>query len=186
MSYGEPIIGQATTITRKGVSNFNPVCTWVQLAQRVPIRVAIDEVTNGILLVSGMTATVTVKPTGNQTVSWLGALGDRFKRLPELFQQPMWRPDCAGTALHGDPLSETLPATTEPAARTPGQIDPGLVPRCLIPFFDGALFSSESKEALWARFYMAAPRRQRQRASRLKTTWIFYVNTDARRYRDTS
>ncbi|MER9032858.1 hypothetical protein, partial [Mesorhizobium sp. M0674] len=32
-------------------------------------------------------------------------------------------------------------------------------PRCLIPGFDGAYFSSESKDALWARFFMGAPRR---------------------------
>jgi len=35
-------------------------------------------------------------------------------------------------------------------------------PRCLIPSFDGASLSSESKDALWARFFMGAPRRQRQ------------------------
>ena len=34
-------------------------------------------------------------------------------------------------------------------------------PKCLIPDFDGAIFSLEWKEALWARFFMAAPQRQR-------------------------
>jgi hypothetical protein len=34
--------------------------------------------------------------------------------------------------------------------------------RCLVSGFDGALFSSESKDALWARFYTAAPPRQRR------------------------
>ena len=34
----------------------------------------------------------------------------------------------------------------------------------MISGFDGASFSSESKEALWAKFYTAAPRRQRQGA----------------------
>ena len=34
--------------------------------------------------------------------------------------------------------------------------------RCLIPDFDGAIFSLEWKEALWDRFYTAAPPRQRQ------------------------
>lgn len=33
--------------------------------------------------------------------------------------------------------------------------------RCLIPDFDGSS-SSESKDALWARFFMGAPRRQRR------------------------
>ena len=29
--------------------------------------------------------------------------------------------------------------------------------RCLIPGFDGAFLSSDSKDALWARFFMGAP-----------------------------
>ncbi|MCQ9155953.1 hypothetical protein [Acidomonas methanolica] len=33
---------------------------------------------------------------------------------------------------------------------------------CLVPGFDGAFFSLEWKEALWARFTTEAPRRQRQ------------------------
>jgi len=36
----------------------------------------------------------------------------------------------------------------------------------LIPGFDGALFSQEWRDALWARFYMAAPRRQRRSVER--------------------
>ena len=35
-------------------------------------------------------------------------------------------------------------------------------PSCLVPAFDGALFSIEWKEALWARFCTAAPQRRRQ------------------------
>ena len=38
--------------------------------------------------------------------------------------------------------------------------------RCLIPGFDGAMFSIEWKEALWARFFMEAPRRQRRSVER--------------------
>jgi hypothetical protein len=39
-------------------------------------------------------------------------------------------------------------------------------PRCLIPGFDGALFSSAWRDALWAKFYTAAPQRQRQSVER--------------------
>lgn len=39
-------------------------------------------------------------------------------------------------------------------------------PRCLIPDFDGALFSQEWRDALWAGFYMAAPERQRRSVER--------------------
>ena len=38
--------------------------------------------------------------------------------------------------------------------------------RCLIPDFDGALFSSAWRDALWAKFFMAAPRRQRRSVER--------------------
>src|SRR5260370_34681766 len=47
-------------------------------------------------------------------------------------------------------------------------------PRCLVPGFDGAVFSREWKEALWARFYTAAPGRQRQSVERysiVKRAW---------------
>ena len=37
-----------------------------------------------------------------------------------------------------------------------------LAPSCLIPGFYGASLSTESKDALWARFFMGAPRRQRR------------------------
>jgi hypothetical protein len=36
----------------------------------------------------------------------------------------------------------------------------------LVPGFDGAVFSSEWKDALWARFCTAAPQRQRQSVER--------------------
>ena len=34
--------------------------------------------------------------------------------------------------------------------------------RCLVPAFDGVVYSIEWKDALWARFYTAAPQRRRQ------------------------
>ncbi|NOJ96936.1 efflux RND transporter periplasmic adaptor subunit [Corallococcus sp. CA049B] len=40
--------------------NVNPTFSWVRLAQRVPVRVALDAVPEGVRLVSGRTATVTV------------------------------------------------------------------------------------------------------------------------------
>ncbi len=44
------------------LANVNPVFTWVRLAQRVPVRIAIDAVPDGVHLAAGMTATVTLKP----------------------------------------------------------------------------------------------------------------------------
>ncbi len=41
-----------------------------------------------------------------------------------------------------------------------------LFPRCMVPAFDGASLSSDSKDALWAKFYMGAPRRLRRSVER--------------------
>jgi transposase len=38
--------------------------------------------------------------------------------------------------------------------------------RCLVPSFDGVFLSSDSKDALWDRFYTGAPRRQRRSVER--------------------
>src|SRR6202162_2850892 len=43
-----------------GLASVNPVFTWVRLAQRVPVRIHIDQVPDGVRLVAGMTATVQV------------------------------------------------------------------------------------------------------------------------------
>jgi len=72
MGYALPIVGHVTTVTRgvsvsnaaagaQGLPNVDPVYTWVTLAQRVPVRIAIDEVPQGVPLVSGTTATVTIR-----------------------------------------------------------------------------------------------------------------------------
>jgi multidrug resistance efflux pump len=45
-----------------GLASVNPVFTWVRLAQRVPVRIHIDQVPDGIRLVTGMTATVQIDP----------------------------------------------------------------------------------------------------------------------------
>ncbi|KAI3605926.1 Tetrapartite efflux system, membrane fusion component FusE-like (plasmid) [Cupriavidus necator H850] len=41
--------------------NVNPTFNWVRLAQRVPVRIMLDEVPAGVRLVSGRTATVAVR-----------------------------------------------------------------------------------------------------------------------------
>ncbi len=42
------------------IANVNPTFTWVRLAQRIPVRIAIDKVPDGVTLSAGMTATVVV------------------------------------------------------------------------------------------------------------------------------
>jgi multidrug resistance efflux pump len=46
----------------QGLANVNPIFTWVRLAQRIQVRVHIDDVPDGVVLAAGMTATVQVDP----------------------------------------------------------------------------------------------------------------------------
>ena len=52
-----------------GLANVNPIFTWVRLAQRIPVRIHIDDVPDGVLLVIGQTATVEVDGHG-AALSW--------------------------------------------------------------------------------------------------------------------
>jgi len=49
------------------LANVNPTFSWVRLAQRVPVRIALDHVPDDVRLVTGRTATVVVL-SGDQTV----------------------------------------------------------------------------------------------------------------------
>lgn len=42
------------------LANVNPIFTWVRLAQRIPVRIHIDEVPKGMNLSAGMTCSVTI------------------------------------------------------------------------------------------------------------------------------
>ena len=42
------------------IANVNPTFNWVRLAQRVPVRIAIDEIPNNIALISGRTVSITI------------------------------------------------------------------------------------------------------------------------------
>jgi multidrug resistance efflux pump len=46
--------------------NPNPTFEWVRLAQRIPVRIHIDEVPKGVLVSSGMTCTVVVEAPPRQ------------------------------------------------------------------------------------------------------------------------
>jgi multidrug resistance efflux pump len=53
-----------------GLASVNPIFTWVRLAQRVPVRIRIDQVPDGIRLVTGMTATVQIDPQPKPSSLW--------------------------------------------------------------------------------------------------------------------
>ena len=71
MGYGQPIVGRVDSMARaidvanaqpnvQGVATVNPVFTWVRLAQRIPVRILIDEKPKDFMLAAGMTATVQI------------------------------------------------------------------------------------------------------------------------------
>ena len=75
MGYSQVMRGHVDSIARainvanaqaagQGVANVNPIFTWVRLAQRIPVRIHIDEVPPGIVLSAGMTATVDIEDRG--------------------------------------------------------------------------------------------------------------------------
>ncbi|MBX8592458.1 HlyD family secretion protein [Pseudomonas cichorii] len=48
--------------SRELIADVNPTFNWVRLAQRVPVRIHLDQVPDGLLLAAGMTCTVVVSP----------------------------------------------------------------------------------------------------------------------------
>jgi multidrug resistance efflux pump len=61
-SFGRGISDVNDAVNGVGLPTVNPIFTWVRLAQRLPIRIAIDSVPEGIILAAGMTASVSVGP----------------------------------------------------------------------------------------------------------------------------
>jgi RND family efflux transporter MFP subunit len=51
--------------SRELLADVNPTFNWVRLAQRIPVRIQIDEVPKDVLLAAGLTCTVTLEP-GNR------------------------------------------------------------------------------------------------------------------------
>jgi multidrug resistance efflux pump len=71
MGYPQILHGHVNSIARAinvpnaapnelGVATVNPIFTWVRLAQRIPVRIHIDQVPEGVVLSAGMTATVEI------------------------------------------------------------------------------------------------------------------------------
>ena len=72
MGSNKPIRGHVDSIARgievpnaqpdaTGLAKVNPIFTWVRLAQRVPVRIHLDEYPADVPLVAGMTATVQIE-----------------------------------------------------------------------------------------------------------------------------
>jgi RND family efflux transporter MFP subunit len=48
------------------LANINPTFTWVRLAQRIPVRIQLDQVPAGTRLIAGLTATVQILPPASR------------------------------------------------------------------------------------------------------------------------
>lgn len=107
MGYPQPILGRVISVTRgisvsdatpstQGLPSVDPIYTWVRLAQRVPVRIAITLVPPGVPLVSGLTATVTIRnPEVHEGDDWLlRSLRPLADRIRDVVRGPEPRPSC--------------------------------------------------------------------------------------------
>ncbi|MDX7953866.1 HlyD family secretion protein [Lichenihabitans sp. Uapishka_5] len=141
MGYRTPILGTVSTVTRgisvsdaapstQGLPNVDPVYTWVRLAQRVPVRIAITQVPDGVPLVSGMTATVTIRdPAPPSTDPWLVQRWNAVhQRLVDLVQHPQPHARCVPVMGGDAAVPNILEDYDLPPAQSPSQLNPGLAP----------------------------------------------------------
>lgn len=139
MGYAEPILGHVATVTRgigvanakagvQGLPTVDPVYTWVRLAQRVPVRIAIDRVPSGVPLVSGMTATVTIRAAGQMdSPKGLSRLVAAVKaRLSDVLGGPSAQPGCIPATTTERAIPQTLEVSQQGPGLSPEQINPGL------------------------------------------------------------
>jgi len=96
-----------------GLASVNPIFTFVRLAQRVPVRIHIDEVPDDVQLVAGMTATVQIEPFRASPISDLKPASGKAS-----FQ-----------TLTGAPPPQTAPSeAAKQATTTPAQSAPASSP----------------------------------------------------------
>jgi RND family efflux transporter MFP subunit len=141
MGYRDPIVGRVQTVTRgisvsnaapstQGLPNVDPVYTWVRLAQRVPVRIRITDVPASIPLVSGMTATVTIRGAeARESGGWLRQrLASLRDHLVDIVHGPQPSPGCVPRIGDENGATVTLPTPKPIAPLNPTEINPGLAP----------------------------------------------------------
>jgi hypothetical protein len=141
MGYRDPIVGRVQTVTRgisvsnaapstQGLPSVDPVYTWVRLAQRVPVRIRITDVPVGVPLVSGMTATVTIR--GAEARESGGWLRQRFAsladRLADIVRGPQPSPGCISRIGDENGATVILPTPKPAPPLNAEELNPGLAP----------------------------------------------------------
>jgi RND family efflux transporter MFP subunit len=61
-SFSEGVADRDRSVGSNLLPNINPTFNWVRLAQRIPVRIKLDPVPEGVRLISGQTATVVIHP----------------------------------------------------------------------------------------------------------------------------
>jgi hypothetical protein len=140
MGYRDPIVGRVQTVTRgisvanaapstQGLPNVDPVYTWVRLAQRVPVRIRITDVPAGVPLVSGMTATVTIRDAeARESGGWRQRFASLANRLGDIVRGPQPSAGCIPRIGEENGATVILPTPKPVAPLNPEELNPGLAP----------------------------------------------------------
>ena len=116
------------TSSTQGLPSVDPVYTWVRLAQRVPVRIRIVDVPEGVPLVAGMTATVSIADGTDGD----GTLRARAARASEtilaFFRLRPGRMRVCGAAQEVLGVTTRLPIDVAEHPLSPEAINPGLAP----------------------------------------------------------
>jgi multidrug resistance efflux pump len=144
LGYDNPVVGRIDSITRgisvsnaspstQGLPSVDPVYTWVRLAQRVPVRLKITHVPEGVRLVSGLTATVTVKEDQTNGGNWfIRRMNEVREHWSDQLQGVHLRPAClADPSVVGSASSLATPAPSKPL--TLEELVPDLAPGLTAP-----------------------------------------------------
>jgi multidrug resistance efflux pump len=109
-----------------GLASVNPIFTFVRLAQRVPVRIRIDEVPEGVTLVAGLTATVQIEPYKAPAAPGPAPASGKLSQAA---------PDAGATVVAGEATLQPAPAQTmSPAANAaPLQADHRAPPKAAQP-----------------------------------------------------
>jgi multidrug resistance efflux pump len=139
MGYSQIIRGEVSGVARAinvenaqpnpaGLARVNPIFTWVRLAQRLPVRIRIKQVPDGVRLAAGMTATVQVDPRpaqpSNQPVRPQGA-----SSRPDQLQDRLQADQNSGVGRNRLPELREDGATPAPAQRSGGHEEGAAEPR---------------------------------------------------------
>ncbi|MET0983184.1 MAG: HlyD family efflux transporter periplasmic adaptor subunit, partial [Telluria sp.] len=84
-SFAEGIADRDRSTGANMLPNVNPTFNWVRLAQRIPVRIALDPVPANVRLVAGQTATVKVLPAVAQQAPASAPAATPAAKAPAVF-----------------------------------------------------------------------------------------------------